>query len=211
MKNKLFIVVPLVIVILCFILGAIFYKSKKETELQTNVIPMEKLVKSDSEFLGTDHAKVTMVEFLDPECSACAAYFPMIKGLVSDYKDRIKFVTRYMLLHSHSKEAAAAIEAAAKQGKRWEMLAQLFHRKEWVNQEKLRSDIFEEIAKNLGLNITQFKSDSQDSKIIERVMADHQEAIAIGVHATPTIFINGRELNEISYEKIKERLDKELK
>lgn len=210
MKNKILIFGSLAVVVVIFIAGSIIFKNKKEEEQAQTTVAAEKLVKPDSPFMGLESSKVVMVEFLDPECEACAAYYPMIKGLVTDYKDRIKFVKRYMLLHAHSKEAAAAVEAAALQGKRWEMLAQLFFRKEWTHQETLRLDIFEDIAKNLALDIKKFKEDMNNPDIQKRIRADHEEGKSIGVPGTPTIFINGKQIIDISYESLKARLDREL-
>lgn len=211
MKNIKAILIPLFLIILIFAIGAIFYKSTGEKASPPQRISLEKLVKSTSPWIGVENAKVVVVEFLDPECSACAAQFPMVKGIVSDYKNKIKFVVRYMLFHKSAKVAAIATEAAGRQGKYWEMQAQLFFRKDWTMSDVPRFDIFEDIAKNLGLNINQFKTDSKDPVLEQKVLADYEEGKAIGISATPTIFVNGLPVDELSYENLKSRIEEELK
>lgn len=210
MKNKWMLLLPILILGAAFVGGTYYYKASQESKAEANRVPLEQLVKPDSHFIGPEDAKVVMVEFLDPECSACAAYFPMVKGLVSEYKDRIKFVVRYMKLHGHSREAAMAAEAAGLQGKYWEMLAQLFYRKEWVNQDKPRFDIFEDIAKNLNLDLEKFKKDSLNEDFGKKIDEDHLQGKALAIPGTPTIFINGKMISEISYEKLKDQLNIEL-
>jgi protein-disulfide isomerase len=173
-------------------------------------VPADQLIKPYNARIGNAQAKVTVVEYLDPECETCAALSPMVKGLINDYKDRVQFVVRYMLFHGNSQVAAQAIEAAGKQGKYWEMLAQLFYRKDWTHQEKPQHAFFETVAKELGLNVGQFKTDMQNPETLANIQKDYQEGPTLGVKGTPTFFVNGRLLPGISYEEIKGAIDEEL-
>ncbi len=209
MKRNNLIVISVVVLAILFGLAIFIVKSNSESTTVVR-IPQEKLVTAYSPSLGNPQAKVTVVEFLDPECGACAALSPMVKGLVNDYKDRIHFVVRYMLLHGNSKPAAQAIEAARKQDKYWEMLAQLFFRREWAGQEGSQEAFFEKVAKDLSLDLAKFKADSQDAQIILNIANDSAEAPLLGVQGTPSFFVNGRLLPGISYESLKKAIDDEL-
>lgn len=178
---------------------------------ETPRLSMEQLVKDYSPRMGPVTAKVTIVEFLDPECEACAAFFPIVKGLVNDNKDRVQFVVRYMLFHGSSVEAALATEAAGKQGKYWEMQGQLFFRApEWSHKEKPPVDLFEKYAGELGLDLARFKQDMKDPQILATLKADYEAGKALGIRGTPTIYVNGRQLQKLSYEALKALIDEEL-
>jgi len=77
------------------------------------------LVREDSNIKGGKDAKVTVVEFLDFECEACRASYPVVKQVLAEYGDKVKFVQRYFPLpnHKNSQSAALAAAAAGEQGK----------------------------------------------------------------------------------------------
>lgn len=210
MKRNNLLLISVVVILGLFALAATLMNSQKQS--QVSRIPVEKLVKDYSPKIGNPMAKVTIVEFLDPECESCAAFFPTVKGLVNDYKDQVQFVVRYMLFHGSSEVAAMATEAAGKQGKYWEMQGQLFHRAhEWSHQETPPVVVFETIAAELGLNLEKFRQDMKDPQTLANIRADHQEGPTIGVTGTPTIFVNGRMLTELSYNALKSLIEEELK
>ena len=98
----------------------IFYKnqsSDKSASTTSNAAtPLiktdENLVRPDSPAQGPENARVILVEFLDPECEACRAFYPTVKKILKEYEGRIRFVVRYMTFHSNSVLAASATEAA---------------------------------------------------------------------------------------------------
>src|SRR5688572_32348539 len=105
-----------VLVVVGGLVGASYYRgSVQKAPVQPSVA--ENLVRPDSPSLGPADAKVTVVEFLDPECESCAAFAPQVKSLLKEYEGRVRFVVRYMPLHRNAKIAAQYIEAAGEQGK----------------------------------------------------------------------------------------------
>lgn len=207
-KNKILIITALVAVA-GFAAASMFLRPKVEAPPITRIAE-ERLVKAHNPIFGNPNAKVTVVEFLDPECESCAAFYPTIKGLINDYKDQVRLVVRYMFYHGNSKLAARATEAAGKQGKYWEMQGQLFHRTDWTHQNSPQTEKFTEVAKNLGLDLVQFKKDLEDESILPLLEADEAEAKALGVTGTPTIYVNGRKLEQLSYMALKALIDEEL-
>lgn len=210
MNRTRLLLISVVVIAGLFGLATVFMPSPQQEP--TASLPPERLVKPYSPRLGNPEAKVTVVEFLDPECESCAAFYPVVKGLVNDFKSEVQFVVRYMLFHGSSEAAAMATEAAGKQGKYWDMQGQLFHRaQEWSHRETPPMEVFEKIAQELGLDLEKFREDMKDPQILANIRADYQEGPSLGVTGTPTIFVNGRLLNELSYSALKARIEEELK
>ena len=84
------------------------------------------LVREDSPTRGPADARVTLVEFLDPECESCRAAYPIVEQILEDYEGRIRYVVRYFSNHNNSVLAVASTEAAGEQGMYWEMQEMLF-------------------------------------------------------------------------------------
>lgn len=210
MKNNKILLITAVIIAALFMLASFFLKKEDPTP-QISRVSADRLIKFHSPSLGDPNAKVTIVEFLDPECESCAAFYPTVKGLLSEYKDKVRFVVRYMLYHGNSKLAVLATEAAGKQGKYWEMQGMLFHRTDWTHQETPQTVKFEQIAKEMGLDLAKFKQDMKDTGTMANIESDFQEGPALGVQGTPTIFVNGRMLQELSYSALKNLIEEELK
>ncbi len=169
------------------------------------------LIRPDSPTLGSATAPVTIVEFLDPECESCRAAFPFVKQLLEEYDERVRLVVRYFPLHNNSVLAAAATEAAGAQGMYWEMQELLFTRQpEWGEQRTPQTDRFIGYATELGLNIEQFTADLQNPDYLARVERDQADGEALGVTGTPTFFINGRRVEELSADAIIAMIEEEL-
>ena len=121
------------LVVIAAFVGSSYYKSSLEKgRQQPSAASNSALVRDDSPTLGPADAKVTLVEFVDPECESCAAFGPVIKKLVREYDGQLRFVLRYMPLHPNSVPAGNFMEAAGEQGKFWEAQEMLFQRQgEW--------------------------------------------------------------------------------
>src|SRR5687767_13601447 len=138
-KESVILVSIIAVVTIGAVLASNYYRDYKQAESVTSntnsgkpKVNPEQLVRPDSQFLAPADAKVTVVEFYDPECEACASFAPIVKKLVKDYDGRIKFVARYMALHPNSVPAATFTEAAGEQGKYWEAQELLFKKQpEW--------------------------------------------------------------------------------
>lgn len=212
MNKKLVGILTLVAVVGVFILAKMFLAPppppKPAPAAGMNVSAT--LVPSYSPRTGTDMAKVQIVEFLDPECEACAAFFPVMKELLRRHPQDLQLVVRYMLFHGNSREAALATEAAGRQGKYFEMQEILFTRSEWTHQQSPQTEKFLGYARELGLDIEKFQSDMRDPAIAANVDRDFQEGPSFGVTGTPTIFVNGRMLEELSPAALQRLVQEEL-
>jgi protein-disulfide isomerase len=170
-----------------------------------------RLVRPDSRTQGAADAPVTIVEFLDPECETCRAVHPFMKQLLEEFEGRIRLVVRYFPLHNNSALAVAAIEAAGEQGKYWEMQDLLFaNQPEWGEQQTPQTELFIRYATELGLNIDQFTADLQSPDYQAKIERDQADGRALGVTGTPTLFINGRLVEELSADSIISMIESEL-
>jgi len=138
---------------------------------------------------GPDDAPVTIVEFTDFQCPYCARVQPTLAEIKARYGAQVRFVYKAYPLatHKRARPAALAAVAAHKQGKFWEYKKVLFE-----NQKELvKEPTLEELAKGIGLDVARWKKDMDDGLTSGAVSLDQQQADRLGVHSTPTFFVNG--------------------
>lgn len=170
------------------------------------------LVAADSPVIGSAEAPVTVVEFLDFECEACGAAFPIVKQMLSEYEGRVRYVVRDFPGHNNSVLAASAAYAAGEQGKYWEMYDLLFERQtEWGERQESQLPLFVEFAEELDLDAATFQSDLESGQYLDRLRRDFEQGRALGVDATPTFFINGDKFVGVpSYEELTRLIDEAI-
>ena len=128
--------------------------------------------------------------------------------MLEQYPNDVKLVFKNFPLtriHKFAMNAAVASQAAHQQGKFWEYHSELFKNYSQLNDAK-----FDEIAGSLGLDMDQFKKDMQGPALKAMVQRDLQDGVKAGVRGTPSIFINGRQLQQRSLEGFKQVIDEEL-
>jgi protein-disulfide isomerase len=156
---------------------------------------------------GPEGAPVTIVEFADFECPHCAAAVPMIDEELKAHPDQIRLVYKSYSLpfHTRAEPAARAAFAAGQQGKFWEMEHILFER-----QQHLEDADLERYAKMLKLDVAQWKRDMDSPAVKAKIEADHKLGEDLKLKGTPTIYVNGRELDVEADESLDERVAAEL-
>lgn len=168
----------------------------------------------DTKVQGNKDAMVTLVEYSDFQCPACAAYAPLVNNLHKDFPDTLKVVYRYFPLttiHKNAMISAKAAEAANRQGKFWEMHDQLFeHQTDWAKTEN-PTDAFQTYAQAIGLDMDKFNADMTDVSLGDVVKADQQLGTDANIQGTPTFFLNGTKLdNPKDYEAFKKLVADEI-
>lgn len=147
---------------------------------------------------GAVDGKVTLVEFGDFQCPACGAYEPLIRQVTTDNKTVLKVVFKHFPLtqiHSNALLGAKAAEAAALQGKFWEMHDMLYDKQaEWSTGLTAR-DMIMGYAAALKLDTTKFSNDLNSKALEDKIMAEEKEGVSLGVEGTPTFFLNGKKLD----------------
>lgn len=171
-------------------------------------------VRADSHRLDTARDdKATLVEFLDFECEACGAAYPFIESLREQYKGRVTFVIRYFPLpgHTNSKNAAYAVESAARQDKLEEMYKRMYETQaEWGESKDSKAALFRTYAVDLGLDMGQYDADVTSPEVAARVQKDIDDGTRLGVSGTPTFYLDGEQLNPESTQEFTDAIDKSL-
>lgn len=177
------------------------------------------LVRPDSWSMGPADAKVTLVEWYDPECESCAAFAPVVKKIMKDYEGRIRLVARYVPNHKNSMTAATFTEAAGEQGKYWEAQDLLFKKQgEWGEKHGAPPDpnappinaLFDRYARELGLDMDKAGAAVKARKFDAKIEQDKIDARSLGVRGTPTFFVNGRQLASLGEAGLRRLIDDEL-
>ena len=170
--------------------------------------PVQNISVDDDPARGSVNAPVTIVEFTDFQCPACAAMHPVLEEVLKSYGDKVRFVVRDFPLNQHenARKAAEAADAANEQGKFFEYIAILFK-----NQKALDVASLKKYASDLGLNRVKFDAALDRGVYAAEVNHDVQDGEIYGVGSTPTIFINGIQLRTLSADGLREAIDRAAK
>lgn len=167
--------------------------------------------------LGNPDSKVVLTEFGDYQCPACGQWHPFIKDTVlPKYQDRIKFVFKNLPLvniHKNALISAQAAEAAALQGKFWEMHNKLYETQaQWENDSNDQAKgKFESYARELGLDVGRWKNDFDSAQVRDIIKADSALADKLQLPGTPSFLINGQIVDtKNGFEDLTNALDKAL-
>lgn len=188
-------------------IGGIVWLSVSLTKEKATTANTLLTIVSDDYVTGPADAPATLVEYLDFECEACGAYFPLVKQLEQEFPNDLRVVRRYYPLPGHKNGllAALAVEAAARQDKYNEMHDLLFtEQKKWGEKPAPTPAVFEGYAQQLGLDMTKFKADVASRSVKDRVQRDVKSGTKLGNTGTPSFFLNGEKINNPrSYEDFK--------
>ncbi len=169
------------------------------------------LIRDHSHVEGPADAPVTIVEFMDPQCEACAAMHPVVKKLMAEYKGKVRLITRYMPFHEHALYAASLLEEARESGKYAQALDLFFARvHDWGGHGNARPELLAEYMKQIGIDPMRADKDYVIKKHGEKVKLDESDGRKLGVDRTPTFFINGVMQPQIGYEPLKSAIDSAL-
>ena len=203
MKRFLPFVIIIAVALAAVGAGAALYRMKRETVLPP--IPGEIASANPGakppHFRGAVKAPVVLEEFADLQCPPCAAISVLLKKLEKDYEGRLRIVFRQFPLpmHNHAAEAAQAAEAAAVQGKFWEMSDQLYTNQTTWSKADSVTPVFEGYAQSVGLDMTRYKADLARAENLQaRINADKDRGTALGVTGTPTLFLNSQRVPQQS-------------
>ncbi len=176
--------------------GVVLYRVYKP---QVLAVSQEQAKKAEIESVhvrGAADAPVTLEEFGDFQCPPCGALSEPLNQLEGDYGTKMRFVFRQFPLanHANAKPAAYAAEAAGLQGRFWQMHDLLYREQANWSKTTNPAELFLSYARIVGLNTAKFQKDINSEEVKERVAADQKRAVELGVHLTPTIFVNGKSI-----------------
>jgi len=213
MKNSVkATLIAIAVAIVLLIVGIVF----SITQQQQPAAPAEggelQTVRTDSRVLDEGgEGAITVVEFLDFECEACGAFYPIVEELREKYDGEITYVVRYFPLpgHINSTQAALAAEAAGQQDRFEDMFHRLFETQaQWGEQSEETPEVFRSFAEDLGLDMDAYDAAIADTATAERVQSDKTDGERLGVNSTPTFFVDGEKITLQEWDDLEEAIEK---
>lgn len=194
-------------VLLASFLGLIVFTKTGTPEVTSN---------GSNNVYGKQDSKVTLTEYVDFQCEACYAFYPTVKQVKELYKDKVKFqIKNFPISSSHpfARMGASYAEAAARQGKFFEMHDKIFEGQPVWSKSQKPTEYFDTYAKEVGLDMTKLKEDLSSKEVNATINADLAEVKSLGGDGTPTFALNGKKIDnpENSVEAFSALLDEALK
>lgn len=176
--------------------GAAWYVNQSTPASVTGAVShelAEAMIRPYSPILGPEDAPVTIVEFFDPACEACRAFYPIVKDIMAEHGDAVRVVIRYTLFHGEGSEVASRVlEAARMQGVFEPVLeAILRDQPRWASHGNMRPELIVGIAASAGLDPEAARAQILAPQTTGVLNQDRADVEAVGVRQTPTFFVNG--------------------
>ncbi len=203
MKNP-WIIIGVIAVVL--IGGSVWFSSNTADTYNEGVVVTDHIK-------GNQESTVTLLEYSDFQCPACAQFQPIVAEIMAAYGDKLRFEYKHFplsQLHPLAESAARAAEAAGQQGKFFE-----FHDLLFVNQTTWAASpnpagFFSQYAEELGLDMDTFTRHQRATVLRDKIRADFEEARGLGLTGTPTFFLNGTRMQIQTYEDFKAQIEAAL-
>ena len=170
------------------------------------------LIRPHSPVLGPADAAVTIVEFLDPSCEACRAFYPIVKQIMDVAPGDIRLVIRYAALHDGSDEAVRILEAARIQDRFTPVMERLFaDQPAWAIHGAPDLEKAWTIAAAAGLDLDKARRDARTPAVDAVLAQDAADVKTLDVSGTPTFFVNGKPLPSFGPQQLRDLVLAELK
>lgn len=212
MKTHIIFGISVVVLIIAFVVGSSYYKGKQAEKIgflaQENA---ELFVRNHSQTLGSDDAKVYLIEFMDPACETCAAFSSFVKQMVVRNPGKIKLVLRYAPFHDGADYFVKILEAAKKQGKYWETLNVMYKSQpHWASHHNPQPQKIWQFLPQAGVDVEQIRRDMDDPAIAKLIDQDLADAKTLNVRKTPGFFVNGKPLQTFGSKQLLQLVESEL-
>lgn len=213
MSRKWIVLGTVAAVVLAFVAGVVVFTNRSNQEVkqaaQTN---SDALVRPHSPVFGNPAAKVTIVEFFDPSCETCRAFYPIVKRMVNASFGQVRLVVRYAPLHQGSDTAVKILEAARQQGKYWEALERaMATQPQWAAHDRPQPEMIWDLIGDIGLDMAKARADANGPAIDQLLRQDIADMQTLKVDRTPGFFVNGTPLREFGEAQLKALIEQELK
>ena len=160
---------------------------------------------------GDPNAKVHIVEFLDPACEACAAFYPLVKKWMDQLPGQLRLSVRHVPFHTGADYAVQVLEASRKQGKYWETLeALLATQSQWTRNHIVLPERIAPAIADVGLDMEQLEADMHSIDVMRNMEQDRKDAVFLRISKTPTYFVNGRPLPSFGAQQLADLIREEL-
>ena len=189
--DRRFIIILAVIILGFF--GIVYTSKKDKTQTESSTASAQ----GSSNYYGKMDSQVELTEFVDFQCEACYAYYPVIKEVKEKYKDKVKFRIRNFPItssHQFAMQAARSAEAAARQGKFFEMHDLIFEGQKTWERAQDPTSYFDGYAQQIGLDMDKYKADFASPGVNAVVNQDLRDVQELGGNGTPTFALNGKKV-----------------
>ncbi|MDX1776524.1 MAG: thioredoxin domain-containing protein [Desulfobulbales bacterium] len=212
MKTHVIFGLSVIVLIVAFMIGSSYYKGKQAEKIgflaEENA---ELFVRDHSPTLGSDDAKVYLIEFMDPACETCAAFSPLVKNLVVNNQGKIKLVLRYAPFHDGADYFVKILEAARKQEKYWETLNVMYKSQPyWASHHNPQPQKIWQFLPQAGVDVERIRKDMADPAISSMIDQDLADAKTLNVRKTPGFFVNGKPLQTFGSKQLLQLVQSEL-
>lgn len=207
MRDKVILSLLAVTAVVIIGIGFLIFKQQQNQKVLSANDASEVFSIADTDWVyNRGEGKLTLIEYSDFQCPACAYYKNMISLLKKDYPDKLQIVYRHYPLsnHKNARIAARVSEAAGKQGKFWEMHDRLFEtQEEWENLDDPKNR-FKELAIDIELDVEKFLMDLNDVGLDKNIQHGLSTGNQLKIRGTPTFFLNGEKIpNPKNYQDFK--------
>lgn len=214
MNNKVFVIGAALLAVVAFIIFKLMPQAPAPVaQAPINLVPAytaENFIREHSPVLGKKDAKVVVTEWFDPQCESCREMHPIVSAMITQYRNRVKFVFRYMPYHPGSMYASSALAEAHELGKFEQALDTIFeHQPEWGDHHSAKPELIPGYLLKIGIPKAKLDQDLI-AKHGAKVRQDEADGNAVGVTGTPTFFINGKMLRELGEEPLRSAIEAEL-
>ena len=213
MNRQWIVVASVVAVVVAFIAGAVVFKGRETQQVsQAAQSNSDALVRASSPVFGNPAAKVTIVEFFDPACETCRAFYPLVKTIVNSSFGQVRLVVRHAPLHQGSDTAVKILEAARMQGQYWPAVERaLDGQPQWAAHGNARPELIWDLITDLGLDMAKARADADSPAVAQLLAQDIADMKALKVDRTPGFFVNGTPLRDFGEAQLRALVDQEIK
>lgn len=212
-KKYIIFILAAVILVIAFVFASSIYKGQQASKISGMAREQAEIfVREHSQTYGSDDAKVTLIEFMDPACETCSAFSPFVKQIIAANPGRLKLVLRYAPFHDGADYFVRILEAAKKQGKYWETLEVMYATQPyWASHHNPQPQLIWQFLPKAGLDLEKIKADMNDPAISKLITQDLADAKTLEVTKTPGFFVNGKPLQTFGHNQLKALIDAEIK
>lgn len=170
------------------------------------------LVRSHSPILGPKEAPVKIVEFFDPACEACRAFYPLTKSILEAYPEQVQLIMRYTPFHGEVSDTAIRVLEVARRQEVFEPVleALLSRQDQWASHGRFDESAILEIASQAGLDRDAAEEQLNSAEIQAVIDQDMADVKTHQIRQTPTFFINGELLDPFGMQELIDVVKREV-
>ncbi|KIN69956.1 DsbA-like thioredoxin domain protein [Sulfitobacter noctilucae] len=207
MKNRS-IVLSVLAVGLAIFAAAVWYQSRPAPIAQVDPVQpeiAEALMRPYSPIMGPEDAPVTIVEFFDPACEACRAFYPVIKDIMAEHDGQVRVVLRYTAFHGAASEEAIRVMEAARMQDVYIPVKEaiLEFQPRWASHGEPAPGLILGIAEQAGLDVDAAHNQMRAPQTLAILNQDRADVEAMGVRQTPTFYVNGKPLDPFGVDELR--------